>query len=146
MNEKNKNLVIRSVSALILLPVVVVLLWKGGVYSAGLTGVAAAICAGEYYAITLFAIGGMMLMAIASDLLLIFLALEILSLGVYILTAIRRDSKEGAEAAFKYFLLGGFSSAFFLYGIAFTYGVTGSTQLEQIGRVIAAGAMRSSSP
>ncbi len=70
--------------------------------------------AGEYYAITLFALGGMMLMAIASDLLLIFLALEILSLGVYILTAIRRDSREGAEAAFKYFLLGGFSSAFFL--------------------------------
>ncbi len=52
MNEKNKNLVIRSVSALILLPVVLVLLWKGGVYSAGLLGVAAAICAGEYYAIT----------------------------------------------------------------------------------------------
>jgi NADH-quinone oxidoreductase subunit N len=88
--------------------------------------------AGEYYAITLFAIGGMMLMAIASDLLVIFLALEILSLGVYILTAIRRDSKEGAEAAFKYFLLGGFSSAFFLYGVAFTYGVAGSTRLDRI--------------
>jgi NADH-quinone oxidoreductase subunit N len=88
--------------------------------------------AGEYYTITLFAIGGMMLMAIASDLLLIFLALEILSLGVYLLTAIRRDSKEGAEAAFKYFLLGGFSSAFFLYGIAFTYGIAGSTRLDRI--------------
>ena len=88
--------------------------------------------AGEYYAITLFALGGMMLMAIASDLLLIFLALEILSLGVYILTAIRRESKEGAEAAFKYFLLGGFSSAFFLYGIAFTYGIAGTTRLDRI--------------
>jgi phosphatidate cytidylyltransferase len=52
VNEKNKNLVIRSVSAFVLLPVVLVLLWKGGVYSAALTGVAAAICAGEYYAIT----------------------------------------------------------------------------------------------
>ncbi len=88
--------------------------------------------AGEYYAITLFAIGGMMLMAIANDLLLIFIALEILSLGVYILTAIRRDSKEGAEAAFKYFVLGGFSSAFFLYGIAFTYGIAGTTRLDRI--------------
>ena len=54
-----------------------------------------------------------MLMAMANDLLVIFIALEILSLAVYILTAIRRESKEGAEAAFKYFLLGGFASAFF---------------------------------
>jgi NADH-quinone oxidoreductase subunit N len=88
--------------------------------------------AGEYYALTMFAIGGMMLMAVAVDLLVIFVALEILSLAVYILTAIRRDSKEGAEAAFKYFVLGGFSSAFFLYGIAFTYGITGTTHLDQI--------------
>src|SRR5688572_14065114 len=73
---------------------------------------------GEYYALTLFAIGGMMLMATATDLLVMFIALEILSLSVYILTGIRRESRAGAEAAFKYFLLGGFSSAFFLYGIA----------------------------
>ena len=88
--------------------------------------------AGEYYALTLFALGGMMLMAVAVDLLVIFIALEILSLAVYILTGIRRESKEGAEAAFKYFLLGGFSSAFFLYGIAFTYGIAGTTRLDQI--------------
>jgi NADH-quinone oxidoreductase subunit N len=88
--------------------------------------------AGEYYALTMFAMGGMMLMAMASDLLVLFIALEILSLAVYILTAIRRDSQEGAEAAFKYFLLGGFSSAFLLYGIAFTYGVAGSTRLDRI--------------
>jgi len=87
---------------------------------------------GEYYSITLFAIGGMMLMATATDLLVIFIALEILSLSVYILTGIRRESKTGAEAAFKYFLLGGFSSAFFLYGIAFTFGIAGSTKLEEI--------------
>jgi NADH-quinone oxidoreductase subunit N len=74
----------------------------------------------------------MMLMATATDLLVIFIALEILSLSVYILTGIRRESKRGAEAAFKYFLLGGFSSAFFLYGIAFTYGVARTTKLDQI--------------
>jgi NADH-quinone oxidoreductase subunit N len=87
---------------------------------------------GEYYALTLFAVGGMMLMATATDLLVIFIALEILSLSVYVLTGIRRESKAGAEAAFKYFLLGAFSSAFFLYGIAFTYGVARTTRLDQI--------------
>ena len=87
---------------------------------------------GEYYALMLFAIGGMMLMATAADLLVMFVALEILSLAVYVLTAIRRESQEGAEAAFKYFLLGGFSSAFFLYGIAFTYGIAGTTRLAEV--------------
>jgi NADH-quinone oxidoreductase subunit N len=90
------------------------------------------ITGGEYYTLTLFALGGMMLMAVANDLLVMFIALEILSLGVYILTAIRRESRDGAEAAFKYFLLGGFSSAFFLYGIAFTYGIAGTTRLDRV--------------
>ena len=94
--------------------------------------------AGEYYALTLFAISGMMLMAAATDLLVIFLALEILSLAVYVLTGIRRASATGAEAAFKYFLLGAFSSAFFLYGIAFAFAVAGSTRLEQIGVALSA--------
>jgi NADH-quinone oxidoreductase subunit N len=94
------------------------------------------IATGEYYALTLFAIGGMMLMAMATDLLVIFIALEILSLAVYILTGIRRDSRAGAEAAFKYFLLGGFSSAFFLYGVAFTYGITGTTKLNEIAVIM----------
>jgi len=93
---------------------------------------------GEYYALMLFAVAGMMLMATASDLLVIFIALEVLSIAVYVLTGIRRESPIGTEAAFKYFLLGAFSSAFFLYGIAFTYGVTGSTRLDRIGSVIAA--------
>jgi len=97
--------------------------------------------AGEYYALTLFAIAGMMLMGSATDLLVIFLALEIFSLSVYVLTGIRRASQAGAEAAFKYFLLGAFSSAFFLYGVAFTFAVTGSTRLEQIGPAIAAQSM-----
>ena len=97
--------------------------------------------AGEYYALMLFAIAGMMLMATASDLLIIFLALEVLSIAVYVLTGIRRDSPQASEAAFKYFLLGAFSSAFFLYGIAFTYGLTGSTHLDRVGSLIAAQAM-----
>ena len=96
---------------------------------------------GEYYALMLFAIAGMMLMATAADLLVIFLALEVLSIAVYVLTGIRRDSATGTEAAFKYFLLGAFSSAFFLYGIAFTYGVTGSTRLDRVGSLIAAQAL-----
>lgn len=93
--------------------------------------------AGEYYSLLLFALGGMMLMATANDLLVIFIALEILSLGVYILTGIQRDSRVSAEAAFKYFLLGAFSSAFFLYGIAFTYGMAGSTRLDRVVVVMA---------
>jgi NADH-quinone oxidoreductase subunit N len=96
---------------------------------------------GEYYALMLFAIAGMMLMATGSDLLIIFLALEVLSIAVYVLTGIRRDSPQSTEAAFKYFLLGAFSSAFFLYGIAFTYGLTGSTRLDRVGSLIAAQAM-----
>jgi NADH-quinone oxidoreductase subunit N len=97
--------------------------------------------AGEYYALVLFSIAGMMMMATATDLLVIFIALEILSLAVYVLTGIRRDNLPGTEAAFKYFLLGAFSSAFFLYGIAFTYGVTGSTRLVAVGQIISAQSM-----
>ena len=92
--------------------------------------------AGEYYALTLFAICGMMMMAAATDLLVIFIALEILSLAVYVLTGIRRQSATGAEAAFKYFLLGAFSSAFFLYGVAFAYALSGSTRIEEIGTAL----------
>ncbi len=100
-----------------------------------------AIPAGEYYALTLFAIVGMIMMAMAADLLVLFISLEILSLAVYVLTGVRRDNAAGTEAAFKYFLLGAFSSAFFLYGIAFTYGVTGSTRLEAVGAFLSAQAL-----
>ena len=89
--------------------------------------------AGEYYALMLFALAGMMLMATATDLLTIFLALEILSISVYVLTGMRRDSAQSAEAAFKYFMLGAFASAFFLYGTALSYVLTGSTRLDRIG-------------
>jgi NADH-quinone oxidoreductase subunit N len=96
---------------------------------------------GEYYALLLFSLVGMIMMATANDLLVIFIALEILSLAVYVLTGIRRDNAHGTEASFKYFLLGAFSSAFFLYGIAFTYGLTGSTRLDRIGAYLAAQSM-----
>jgi NADH-quinone oxidoreductase subunit N len=99
---------------------------------------------GEYYALMLFALVGMMLMGQATDLLLIFLALETMSIAVYVLTGLRRDQTNATEAAFKYFLLGAFASSFFLYGIAFIYGATGTTRLEQAGAAIAAQSMSSS--
>ncbi len=97
--------------------------------------------AGEYYALVLFALSGMMLMAIATDLLVIFLALEVFSLAVYVLTGLRRQVAASTEGAFKYFLLGAFASAFFLYGIAFAFGQTGSTHLAAIGRTVGAQSM-----
>jgi len=100
--------------------------------------------AGEYYTLVLFSVAGMIMMATASDLLVIFVALEVLSLAVYVLTGMRRDDPKATEAAFKYFLLGAFSSAFFLYGIAFTYGLTGSTRLDRIGTFLAAQALSGS--
>lgn len=96
---------------------------------------------GEYYTLMLFSISGMMLMGSSKDLLVIFLALEIMSLGVYVLTAIKRSSEDSAEAGFKYFVLGAFSSAFFLYGIAFAYATTGTTKLDELGLRIAATAL-----
>jgi NADH-quinone oxidoreductase subunit N len=97
--------------------------------------------AGEFYATALFALVGMMLMVQASDLLVMFLALETMSIAVYVMTGIRREVVNGTEAAFKYFLLGAFASAFFLYGVAFLYGTTGSTSLDRIGTIVASQAM-----
>ena len=102
--------------------------------------------AGEYYALTLFALCGMMMMAAATDLLVIFVALEVLSLAVYVLTGLRRSSATGAEAAFKYFLLGAFSSAFFLYGIAFAFAVAGSTRLDDLDLALASQASGAPAP
>jgi len=96
---------------------------------------------GDYYALILFSVTGMIMMASANDLLVIFIALEIMSIAVYVLTGIRRDDARATEAAFKYFLLGAFSSAFFLYGIAFTYGLAGTTRLDRIGAFLAAQSM-----
>jgi NADH-quinone oxidoreductase subunit N len=96
---------------------------------------------GEFYALVLFAIVGMMLMVQATDLLLLFLALETMSIAVYVLTGIRRDQPASTEGAFKYFLLGAFASSFFIYGIAFIYGISGSTSLDRVGSVMAAQSM-----
>lgn len=96
---------------------------------------------GEFYTLMLFSMVGMMLMVQATDLLLMFLALETMSIAVYVLTAIRREQAQSTEAGFKYFLLGAFASSFFLYGIAFIYGLTGSTSLDRVGSAMAAQSM-----
>ena len=88
---------------------------------------------GEYYALLLFSTSGMMLMAAATDLIVVFLALEIMSVSLYILAGFRRGQIASTEAAMKYFILGAFASAFFLYGAALTYGATGTTNLTKIG-------------
>jgi NADH-quinone oxidoreductase subunit N len=93
---------------------------------------------GEYYALILFATVGMMLMAAGTDLLVIFLALELMSLSLYVLAGTFRTHLEGNEAALKYFLLGAFASGFFLYGIALLYGATGTTNLARLGTALAA--------
>jgi NADH-quinone oxidoreductase subunit N len=90
----------------------------------------------------LFAVAGMMMMASTNDLLVVFIALEIMSLAVYVLTGIKRSSGAGAEAALKYFILGAFSSAFFLYGIAFAYAASGTTKLDEIGVRVANAALQ----
>lgn len=92
---------------------------------------------GEYYVLVLFAVVGMILMATATDLIVIFLALELLSLPLYVLAAFKRADARSLEAGLKYFLLGAFSSAFFLYGIAFIFGGTGTTNLMKIADALA---------
>ena len=96
--------------------------------------------AGEYHALLLFAVSGMMMMASTNDLLIVFVALEILSLAVYVMTGLKRSSEQGAEAAFKYFVLGAFSSAFFLYGVAFASAVSGTTRLDELAVRVASAA------
>ena len=88
--------------------------------------------AGEYVAIVLMAAAGGLLIAAAQDLLVIFIGLELLSLGLYILTAFAKSSAKSAEAAMKYYLFGGMSAAFLLFGFSYLYGITGSTNLHQI--------------
>lgn len=92
--------------------------------------------AGEYYALILFAAVGMMLMAAATDLIVIFLGLETMSMAVYVLAGIRRQNVKANEAALKYFLLGAFASGFFLYGAALVYGATGSVKLGEVATYI----------
>lgn len=99
----------------------------------------AGLAGAEYYALVLFAALGMMLMAAAGDLIIIFLGLETMSIAVYALAGfIRRDPKSN-EAAIKYFLLGAFSTGFLLYGIALVYGATGTIRLEPIRASLSSG-------
>ncbi|OYV67197.1 MAG: hypothetical protein B7Z72_10035, partial [Gemmatimonadetes bacterium 21-71-4] len=86
----------------------------------------------ESHVLILFATSGMMLLAAAHDLMIVFLGVELMSLSVYALAGINRRSARGAEGALKYFLLGAFATAFLLYGMALVYGATGSTNLADI--------------
>jgi NADH-quinone oxidoreductase subunit N len=93
--------------------------------------------AGEYYALVLFATAGMMTMAAAADLIVIFLGLEVMSIAVYVLAGVWRQDVRSNEAALKYFLLGAFATGFLLFGIALVYGVTASTRLDAIAAHLA---------
>jgi NADH-quinone oxidoreductase subunit N len=92
---------------------------------------------GEYYFLILVSTMGAMLMAASRDLLLLFLALETLSIPLYVLAAFARASSRSQEAGIKYFLLGAFASGFFLYGVALLYGVAGTTRLSDLAAALA---------
>jgi NADH-quinone oxidoreductase subunit N len=90
----------------------------------------------EYYALILFSIVGQCVMATANELIMIFIGLEISSIASYILAGYLRDDPRNNESALKYFLLGSFATAFLLYGIAWIYGATGTTNLSEIQRAL----------
>src|SRR5438309_47373 len=94
---------------------------------------------GEYYALILFGTVGMVLMSSAVELVLIFIALEISSIATYVLAGFRRRVATSAESSIKYFLLGSFATAFFLYGVALMFGATGSTSIYTIAKVLQSG-------
>jgi NADH-quinone oxidoreductase subunit N len=112
--------------------------------SSGLAGIALAydyikrmeIERGEYYVLLLFSISGMMLMAQANDLIVVFLALELLSIPLYVLAGFARPRLESEEASLKYFLMGAFSGGFVVFGIALVFGATGTTNLSGIVNAI----------
>jgi NADH-quinone oxidoreductase subunit N len=95
------------------------------------------ITAGESHVLLLLATSGMMTLAAARDLMIVFLGIEIMSVAVYVLAGLNRRSEKSAEGALKYFLLGAFSTGFLLYGIALVYGATGTTNLTLIGERVA---------
>jgi len=92
---------------------------------------------GEYYTLMLFTVAGMLLMSLAGDLILVFLAIELLSVPLYILSGFARPEKNSEESAMKYFILGAFSSAFLVYGIALIFGSTGTTNMAAVASSIA---------
>jgi NADH-quinone oxidoreductase subunit N len=93
----------------------------------------------EYYPLILLATCGMLFLAGAEDLIVLFLGLEVMSVAVYVLAGYNRGSTSSAEAALKYFLIGAFASGFLLYGIALVYGATGATNISLIGAQLAGG-------
>ncbi|NBO64091.1 MAG: NADH-quinone oxidoreductase subunit N [Acidobacteria bacterium] len=95
--------------------------------------------AGEFFSLLLFAVSGMLLLTAAGDLVTLFLGLEIASITTYILAGYRRYDIRANESSLKYFLLGAFSTAFLLYGMALTYGATGTTNINAMREAIAAG-------
>jgi NADH-quinone oxidoreductase subunit N len=98
---------------------------------------------GEYYSLMLFSITGMLLMTQASDLIIVFLALELLSIPLYVLAAFSRADQQSQEAGLKYFLLGAFATGFIVYGTALVFGATGSTSLSVIAQAGLGGKMAS---
>lgn len=94
---------------------------------------------GEYYTLLLFSVTGMMLMAQAADLIVVFLALELLSIPLYVLAAFARPKVESEEAGLKYFLLGAFATGFIVYGTALVFGASGSTNLALIVQAASGG-------
>jgi NADH-quinone oxidoreductase subunit N len=95
--------------------------------------------AGEYYGLVLLGAVGMSLMSSATELVLVFIALEISSISTYVLAGLRRRAAISSESSVKYFLLGSFATAFFLYGVALMFGATGSTSIPVIGDVLRSG-------
>src|SRR5438105_9826721 len=91
---------------------------------------------GEFYALILFSVVGMMCMACGFDIVLIFIGLELMAISTYVLVGFLRSDKRSNEAALKYLLLGAFSSGIFAYGLSLLYGLTGSTNLKQIGEIL----------
>ncbi|GAC1359069.1 MAG: NADH-quinone oxidoreductase subunit N [Acidobacteriaceae bacterium] len=110
--------------------------FEGSAATPGSSLPAVATNAGEYFALNLFAAVGMMLMTSAVELLVVFVGLEISSIATYILCGFRKGKATGSESSLKYFLLGSFATAFFLYGIALAFGATGSTSIGAIAAAL----------
>lgn len=91
---------------------------------------------GEFFGLMLLAAAGMSMIAMAGDLVTVFIGIETMSLAVYVMTAARRKSRAGSEGAMKYFLMGAFASGFLVYGMALLYGATGTTNLKAIAHVL----------
>src|SRR5208337_2292795 len=92
---------------------------------------------GEFYALILFSVVGMMCMASGYDIVLIFIGLELMAISTYVLVGFLRGDRRSNEASLKYLLLGAFSSGIFAYGLSLFYGVSGSTNLYEIGQAVA---------